>query len=113
MTIAQARQLRRNMTDAERRLWHALRHRGLANFKFRRQAPIGRFIADFICHDARLIVEVDGGHHGQAPQMTADAERTAWLEAKGYRVIRLQNTDVMSNLDGVLQHLLMHLRQAG
>ena len=112
MSVARARQLRRAMTDAERRLWRALRNRGLGNFKFRRQAPIGPFIADFICHEARLIVEVDGGHHGEEAQMKTDAERTLWLETKGYRIIRVQNSDVLNNLDGVLEYLLTQLQRS-
>ncbi|MGN6500567.1 MAG: endonuclease domain-containing protein, partial [Tsuneonella sp.] len=86
------------MSDAERRLWRELRARGLGG-KWRRQQPIGRYIADFVCQSARLIVEVDGGQHSDSE---ADVRRTAWLESVGYRVLRFWNHDVLENVDGVL-----------
>ena len=98
-----ARRLRRNQTDAERKLWFRLRDRRLGGWKFRRQFPIDRFIVDFCCADARLIVELDGGQH--AVQAEADAQRTKLLEAMGYLVLRYWNNDVMSNLDGVLEDI--------
>jgi very-short-patch-repair endonuclease len=96
-----ARRLRRDMTDAERLLWYALRDRRFAGWKFRRQATIGPFIVDFVCIAARLIVEVDGGQHSD----DADAKRTAALEAQGYRMIRFWNNEVLANLEGVLIRL--------
>jgi len=96
---SRARTLRRNQTDAETRLWQALRNRQLARAKFRRQVPLGGYIADFLCAEARLIVELDGGQH----TLEADAARTAWLEAQGFRLIRFWNHQVLENLDGVLQ----------
>src|SRR5579883_863002 len=95
-----ARKLRRNSTDAELRLWHALKNRQLSGFKFRRQAPFGPFIADFLCVDAKLIVEVDGGQH--AIQTEQDRERSQYFAANGYRVSRFWNNDVLQNLEGVL-----------
>ncbi len=86
------------MTDAERRLWRELRARGLGA-KWRRQQPIGSYIADFVCQQARLIVEVDGGQHCESE---ADERRTAWLESVGYRVLRFWNNEVLENTDGVL-----------
>ena len=86
------------MTDAERCVWDALRNRQLHGFKFRRQATVGRFVADFLCADAMLIVEVDGGQHEEQ----RDATRTAFLKRSGYRVIRFWNDEVLTNLEGVL-----------
>ena len=84
-TLKNAKQLRRDMTDAERKLWSILRNRQIGDAKFRRQQPIGPFIADFVCQEARLIVEADGGQHcGSA----ADDRRTNFLNGAGYRVIR-------------------------
>ncbi|MEJ5976183.1 endonuclease domain-containing protein [Novosphingobium sp. PS1R-30] len=100
-TSPHARQLRRNMTDAERYLWHALRARRFAGWKFRRQVSVGPFVADFLCHAARLIVEVDGGQHSAA----VDAQRTALLESMGYRVARYWNHEVLENIEGVLRAL--------
>ena len=97
-TLSKAHRLRRDMTDAERKLWSVLRNRQLEGAKFRRQQPIGPFIADFVCQQHRLIVEADGGQHSES---IADDRRTAFLESKGYRVLRFWNNDILSNLDGV------------
>ena len=102
-----ARFLRRTQTDAERRIWFRLRNRQLGGWKFRRQVPVDRFIADFLCEDARLIVELDGGQHGE--RLQEDAERTSVLEAYGYRVARYWNAEIMQNLDGVLEDILARL----
>jgi very-short-patch-repair endonuclease len=99
-TLSKAQRLRREMTDAERKLWFALRNRQLGGAKFRRQQPIGPFVADFVCQERRLIIEADGGQHAES--ITDDC-RTAFLESKGYRVLRFWNTDILSNLDGVAQ----------
>jgi very-short-patch-repair endonuclease len=104
-----ARRLRRNLTDAERTLWFRLRDRRLAGWKFRRQFPIDRFVVDFCCADAHLIVEVDGGQH--AVQVAADAERTQILEAMGYFVLRYWNNDVLQNLDGVVEDIATALER--
>jgi very-short-patch-repair endonuclease len=101
-----ARRLRSNQTDAERRLWLLLRDRRLAGYKFRRQRPIGPYIADFASIRHRLIVEVDGGQHADS---SADAKRTAWLERYGWRVIRIWNNEVSNNPDGVADHILSKL----
>ena len=98
---ARARNLRQNMTEAERRVWRMLRLRQIDGCKFRRQVPIGWYIADFVCHEARLIVEIDGGQHDRSS--TAEAERTAFLQGQGYRVLRFWNNEVLENLDGVYQ----------
>jgi very-short-patch-repair endonuclease len=99
-TLTKAQRLRRQLTDAERKLWSALRNRQLDGAKFRRQQPIGPFIADFVCQERRLIVEADGGQHAES---TADDRRTAFRESKGYRVLRFWNNDILSNLDGVAE----------
>jgi very-short-patch-repair endonuclease len=93
--------MRTNPTDAERKLWWHLRHRlPVEGTHFRRQVRFGRYIADFACHSARLVVELDGGQH--AMQNAADAMRTRFLENRGYRVLRYWNSDVLRNIDGVL-----------
>jgi len=96
--------LRRNQTEAEKRLWYRLKNRGLGGWKFRRQHAIGPYFADFACIEAALVVEIDGGQHqGRREQ---DDVRTAFLEGAGYRVLRFWNNDVLSNTDGVLQSVL-------
>jgi len=93
MRQSSARKLRKHPTDAERLLWRHLRLRQLGGYKFRRQQPLGPYIVDFVCLEQRLCVEVDGGQH--AEQAEDDARRTAWLEAKGFRVLRFWNTEVL------------------
>ena len=95
-----ARQLRRNMTDAERLLWSRLRARQLGGHRFRRQHPIGPFIVDFVCLDAKLIVEIDGGQHNDT---TLDVNRNTRLQAAGFRVLRFWTNDVLSNITGVCE----------
>jgi very-short-patch-repair endonuclease len=96
---ARARDLRRNMTEAERRVWQILRSQQMQGYKFRRQVPIGRYIADFACHEARIIVEIDGGQHDSSSPR--EAERSTFLQNEGYRLLRFWNNDVLANLDGV------------
>jgi very-short-patch-repair endonuclease len=98
-----ARGLRRDMTDAEAKLWPQLRGRQLQGVKFRRQMPIGRFVADFASVEAKLVIELDGGQH--AEQVEADAERSAAIEAAGFLVLRFWNNDVLTNIDGVLAEI--------
>ena len=93
--------LRRQMTDAERTLWTALRRRQIDGLRFRRQVPLGRFIVDFACYDARLVIELDGGQHADHAQ--EDAARTAWLETRGFRVLRFWNSEIGENLEAVLE----------
>ena len=94
--VNRARRLRRDMTDAERVMWRIVRQ-GFPDHHFRRQVPIRHFIADFACHAAKLIIEVDGSQHTEE----VDAVRTQVLEAEGYRVIRFWNNEVFGNPDGV------------
>ena len=94
-----ARGLRTNPTDAERALWNILRMRQVPGHRFRRQAPIGPYIVDFVCFENKLVIEVDGGQH--AEQADYDAARTAWLESQGFRVMRFWNNQVLEEMDAV------------
>jgi very-short-patch-repair endonuclease len=99
-----ARRMRTNPTEAEKKLWWHLRCRLVkAGTHFRRQVQIGPYIADFASHKAKLVIEVDGGQHGERSDL--DAQRTKLFEANGYRVLRYWNNDVLSNIDGVLQDI--------
>jgi very-short-patch-repair endonuclease len=98
-----SRSLRRTLTDAERVIWYAVRAHRLNGASFRRQTPIGPFIVDFVCHDARLIIEIDGAQHFEAEHERRDARRDAFLTARGYRVLRFNNHDVMTNRQGVVE----------
>ncbi len=98
-----ARGMRRRQTKAEARLWSRLRNRQLDNLKFRRQVPRGRFIADFLCDESMLILEIDGSQHGD--RTARDQLRTAYLERLGYLVLRFWNLDVLQNTDRVLDHV--------
>jgi very-short-patch-repair endonuclease len=95
-----ARGMRRAPTDAEKRLWWHLRRLSWSGSHFRRQVRLGRYIVDFASHKARLVIEVDGGQHAEN---AADAVRTKFIEAKGYRVLRFWNNDVLGNVEGVLE----------
>ena len=100
MSIKRARILRRNQTDAERKLWYAFRDRRFEGFKFRRQVPIGPYFADFVCMRERLIVEADGGQHSW--RVDEDEAPTKVLEEHGFRVLRFWNNEILTNLDGVI-----------
>ena len=101
------RELRNNPTDAEKKLWFALRNRQLLGVRFNRQVPIGHYICDFVARSARLVVEADGGQHANSP---GDASRTRFLENRGYRVLRFWNNDVLGNIDGVVNEIERVLR---
>ncbi len=105
-----AGRLRKDRTDAERKLWAALRRRQLDGARFRQQAPLGPYVVDFLCPAARLIVEVDGSQH--AVEVAADSARSKWLEERGYRVIRFWNNDVGERLDAVLEAILHALNDS-
>jgi len=107
-----AKSLRRTQTDAEHRLWLHLRDRRLDGLKFRRQVPIEGYVVDFVCVHARLIVELDGGQHGDPAGEVRDAERTKILEAAGFHVIRFWNDDVERRLEAVLTAILDHIHGA-
>ena len=100
-SVERARELRQTMTDAERLLWSRLRRRQVHGLHFRRQHPIGPFIADFACTRAKLVIELDGGQHVRLKDK--DAARTRRLEQTGYRVLRFWNHDVLTQIDAVLQ----------
>ena len=100
MTTHRARALRRNMTDAERLLWKHLRLRQAEGHKFRRQAPVGRYIVDFLCNERKLVVELDGGQHAERSE--SDAVRTSWLEAQGLTVLRFWDNEVLTAPEAVM-----------
>jgi very-short-patch-repair endonuclease len=105
-----ARHLRKNPTEAEERLWWKLRYRQLLGCKFRRQAPIGEYVVDFVCHERKLIVELDGGGHTRIRR--EDAVRTAWLESQGFVVLRFWNFEVIEDLDCVVEGIWNSLSRA-
>ena len=98
-----ARRLRKQPTDAEKRLWYFLHKKQLDGLRFKRQEAIGNYVADFVCPALKLVIEVDGGQHGIAVEK--DAVRTAWLKSQGYFVIRFWNNEVMDNIEGVLTEI--------
>jgi very-short-patch-repair endonuclease len=95
-----ARRLRKQMTDAERALWYLLRRKQVDGHRFRKQVPIGKYIVDFACLSARLIIEVDGSQHAES---AADAERDAWLQSQNFKVLRFWNNDVLMSAEGVFE----------
>ena len=106
MVNEHARELRKRATAAERRLWHRLRELKSVGHKFRRQAPIDRYIADFVCLSKRLIVEVDGETHGSEAEIEYDYTRQRYLEKEGFVVLRITNADVADNIEGVMEMIL-------
>ena len=102
-----ARELRNRLTDAEQKLWQHIRARQMMGFKFRRQAPIGKYIVDFVCFERRLIIELDGGQH--AVNQDYDHIRTEWLGSQGFKVIRFWNHDVMNNIEGIKEVVALNL----
>ena len=107
--LTRAKVLRGNQTEAEKRLWGFLRAKRLQGWKFNRQVPVGNYIVDFICDEARLVIEVDGVTHSEGHQIKYDETRTKHLQSLGYRVFRCYNTDIYQNLDGVLEGILLAL----
>jgi len=107
MATATARRLRANQTEVEKRLWSRLRNRGLLGLKFRRQVPLGDLVADFVCAEQALVIELDGGQH--ASSEARDQRRTAWLASRGWRVVRFWNNEVIENREGVCLRILEHL----
>jgi very-short-patch-repair endonuclease len=108
--IANARRLRRLQTEAERKLWVHLRDRGLAGWKFRRQVSLDSYVADFLCKEAMLVVEIDGSQHSDR-RAEHDRHRTAKLSDLGYTVVRFWNNDVGGNIEGVLTAILAACEQ--
>jgi very-short-patch-repair endonuclease len=106
-----AKRLRAEMTEPEMRLWQKLKAHRLQGLSFRRQVPIGPYIKDFLCSRHGLIVELDGSGHGEPAQQGHDARRDAWLASQDYRVLRIENIEVLRNLAGVLDNILFHCGQ--
>jgi very-short-patch-repair endonuclease len=108
MSVERARALRKNQTETECRIWRGLRLLRREGLHFRRQAPIGRYYADFACHGAKLVLELDGSQHDRPGQMKHDAERTRFLESVGYRVVRLRNVE--ANEEAIADYMRSLLR---
>jgi very-short-patch-repair endonuclease len=108
--VAIARRLRKAMTPAEKALWFALRKLPLEGTHFRRQAPMGPFIADFVCHSAKLIIELDGGAHRAADVALRDVERQRWIEGRGYRVLRIENARALANSHAVAEEIFAYVK---
>ena len=102
-----ARTLRRKSTEAEQLLWLHLRDRRFFDYKFRRQFPVGRYVVDFLCYEQKLIVELDGGQH--VDRREYDLKRSAYLDNRGFRVVRFWNHDVLQDIDAVLEALRLEL----
>ena len=101
--LENAKRLRSNQTEVEQRLWHQLRAHRFMGLKFKRQKPIGKYIVDFVCVEAQLIIELDGGQH--AERLAYDEERDTFLGSHGYRVLRFWNHEVMQQMDAVLEKI--------
>jgi adenine-specific DNA-methyltransferase len=104
-----AREMRKAPTDAEARMWHFLRNRRMAGWKFRRQHSITKYIVDFICIDAGLVIELDGGQHADLLAQQADEERSAFLAERNLRVLRFWNNEVLQQTEPVLERILLEL----
>ena len=100
-----ARNLRKNSTIQERRLWNLLKNRQFHNLKFKRQQPIGDYIVDFICKEAKIIIEIDGGQHNEPENIEYDKTRTEYLNNLGYKVVRFWNNEIYENIEGVVLRL--------
>ena len=99
-TIENARNLRKHLTAAENKLWQLIRKRQVLGFKFRKQAPIGPYIADFVCFEKKLVIEVDGGQHKD--HKPYDEKRTTWLKSQGFEAVRFWNNDVLQDPEAVI-----------
>lgn len=104
--VLQARALRKQMTKAEIKLWQALRRKQLCHYRFRKQAPMGIYIVDFVCHATKVIIELDGGQHNEDSAIRYDMRRTLWLNHQGYIVQRFWNDDVLHRIESVLDTIL-------
>jgi len=113
MYLEFARKLRRDSTDAEAKVWRQLRSRQFGGAKFRRQHPLGPYILDFYCHEHSLVIEVDGGQHYDKDQARRDVERTSWLEARGLRILRFSNLEVLNEIESVLERIRLELEPGG
>ena len=111
LTHHRARRLRRDQTDVEKKLWTRLRSKRFCQFHFRRQFPIGNFIADFACVQSQLVIELDGSQHLDGA--AKDAWRTGIIEQRGFRVIRFWDSEVLTDIDGVMERIAEALRCTG
>jgi very-short-patch-repair endonuclease len=107
-TLQFAKKLRREIPDAETKLWQELRAKRFENYKFKRQQPIGKYIVDFVCFEHRLIVEVDGSQHDNSQH---DKIRDAWLSSQNFRILRFWNNGILTNMDGALVSILSALEE--
>lgn len=103
--IEKSRQLRKNITNQERKLWNIIRNRQFFNFRFRRQFPIGNYIVDFVCREKKIVIEVDGGQHNEKNNIDYDNMRSEYLALEGFKVVRFWNNDIDNNIDGVYEKL--------
>lgn len=110
ITIKQAKCLRKNMTSQEWKLWDILRNSNVNDMKFRRQVPIGNYVADFVCEAKNLIIELDGGQHALPEAILYDKERTKYFETQKYKVIRFWNNEIDNNIDGVIEKIIEYLK---
>ena len=109
-TLSRARKLRRNMTEAERKLWRLLRNNQIG-VHFRRQVPLGPYVLDFLCLPAKLVVELDGSQHYHKTGLAFDSKRGAYLRAKGLKVLRFNNREFLTNPSGVMQSIYEHIQK--
>lgn len=105
ISFAKARNLRQNMTVAEKKLWVYLKNKNFLGFKFRRQHPIHIYIVDFYCHELKLIIEIDGEYHNTETQLQKDSERSDILEFQGLNIIRFSNSEIHNSIDNVLKKI--------
>ena len=105
--LKNAKALRRNLTEAEQRLWYYLRAHRFMGKKFKRQKPLGRYVVDFVCLEEKLIIELDGGQHAEAVEY--DHQRDAWLRSQGYTVLRFWNNEMLNETEGVLERIRVAL----
>lgn len=103
-----AKELRKNMTDAEQKLWYYLRGKRFLGYKFKRQVPIGKYVVDFLCVNNKLIIELDGSQHLQEENITYDNERNEYLKSKGYKVIRILDNE-LTNIENVLEYIRINI----
>ncbi len=103
--ISFARSLRRTQTRPEWLLWNQLSGKKIDGVKFRRQQPLGPYVADFVCLEKKLVIELDGGQHGQPDAKRRDEQREEWLQKEGFRVLRFWNNEVTENLEGVVESI--------
>ena len=106
LNVSRSRDLRKNLTPHEGKLWRLLRDRRLDRFKFRRQHVIGPYITDFCCPEKKVVIELDGGQHADEGQEDVDGKRDKYLQGRGYRVLRVWNNEIDGNLEGVLDQIL-------